>query len=201
MNTIDRRESFKDFFFKKFVLMPWRQVVFYQIESICFWIFDGLPGFPGMALRNVVYRALFKRISGFAWIHRRVTFVESNKLSLGKMFYINSGSYIHAMGGVEIGDYVMIGPNVTISTGWHPIAGRFPEMFARPTESIPIVIEDDVWIGAGAVVMPGVRIRKGSVIGANSVVMHDTEPYSVVAGSPARKIQSRSIEPDSRGRS
>jgi maltose O-acetyltransferase len=54
-----------------------------------------------------------------------------------------------------------------------------------------IIIEDDVWIGAGAVIMPGVTLRRGTVVGANSVVTKDTEEYAVVVGAPARKIRSR----------
>ncbi|HVA26972.1 MAG TPA: acyltransferase [Candidatus Baltobacteraceae bacterium] len=64
-------------------------------------------------------------------------------------------------------------------------------MFARPSVPKPIRIEDDVWIGAGAVILPGVVVRRGSVIGANAVVTRDTEEYSVNVGIPAKKIRSR----------
>jgi len=65
-----------------------------------------------------------------------------------------------------------------------------PPVFARPGIPKAIVIEDDVWIGAGAVIMPGVTLRRGTVVGANAVVTKDTEEYWVVAGVPARKIRS-----------
>jgi galactoside O-acetyltransferase len=57
------------------------------------------------------------------------------------------------------------------------------------------VIEDDCWLGAGVTVMDGVRVGRGSVIGAGAVVTHDVPPYSIMAGVPARSIGSRSIEP------
>jgi acetyltransferase-like isoleucine patch superfamily enzyme len=69
-----------------------------------------------------------------------------------------------------------------------------PPVFARPAVPLPIVIEDDVWIGAGAVIMPGIRLRRGTVVGANAVVTRDTEEYSVMIGVPARKIRTRDAE-------
>lgn len=171
--------------------MGMRELFFSQWEALVVWVFGGLPGFPGMALRSLAYKTLFKRLGGFAWIQPRVMIVQANRLSVGRTFGANSGSYINAIGGISIGDHVLIGSNVTISSGRHPIDGASPPVFARPAEPLPIAIEDDVWIGAGAVIMPGVTLRKGTVVGANSVVTADTEAYSVVVGAPARKIRSR----------
>ncbi|MBU0487213.1 MAG: acyltransferase [Bacteroidetes bacterium] len=98
---------------------------------------------------------------------------------------------MNAIGGITIGDFVLLGSNVTVSSGQHDIEGAEPPVFARATIPKPIVIEDDVWIGAGAVIMPGITIAKGTVIGANSVVTKSTEPYSVVVGAPAKKVRSR----------
>jgi acetyltransferase-like isoleucine patch superfamily enzyme len=169
----------------------WGDLAFSQWEALVLWVFDGLPGFPGMALRSLAYRLLFKRLAGFAWIQPRVTFVQMDRLSVGRTFGVNSGTYLNAVGGITIGDHVLIGSNVTISSGRHPIEGALPPVFARPAEPMPIVLEDDVWIGAGAVIMPGVTLRQGTVVGANAVVTRSTEPYAVVVGAPARKIRSR----------
>lgn len=168
-----------------------RDLAFSQLEALVVWLVGGLPGVPGFAMRTFAYRLLFKRLAGFAWIQPRVTFVQSDRLSVGSHFGINSGSYVNAIGGLTIGDYVLIGSNVTISSGMHPIEGTEPPVFARPAVPKAIVIEDDVWIGAGAVIMPGVTLRTGTVVGANSVVTKDTEPYAVVVGAPARMIRSR----------
>ena len=102
-----------------------------------------------------------------------------------------AGTYINAKGGIIMGDYVLIGSNVTISSGRHPIEGRSPSIFERPTEPCPIVIENDVWIGANAVIMPGITLKKGTVVGAGAIVTKDTEEYSVVAGVPAQIIRYR----------
>ena len=58
-------------------------------------------------------------------------------------------------------------------------------------EAIPVVIEDDVWVGARVIVLPGIRIGKGSVIGAGAIVTKDVPPFSICVGNPARIIRSR----------
>ena len=88
---------------------------------------------------------------------------------------------------IRIGDGVMIAPSVTLTTTGHPIHPELRVDFRRFSE--PIVIEDRVWIGSNAVVLPGVRIGYGSVIGAGSVVTRDIPPMSVAVGSPARVIR------------
>ena len=162
-----------------------------ELEGYLLWIFNGLPGILGFSLRYFIYKMLFNKLDGFCWVQPGVTFVHTNKLKIGRMFGCNSGSYINAVGGVTCGDYVLIGSNVTISSGRHPIDGKEPAVFARSCIPEPITIEDDVWIGAGAVIMPGVTLKKGTVVGANAVVTHNTDEYSVVVGAPARHIRFR----------
>lgn len=88
---------------------------------------------------------------------------------------------------IRIGDGVMIAPNVTLTTTGHPVHPARRIDFARFSE--PIVIEDRVWIGSNAVVLPGVRIGYGSVIGAGSVVSSDIPPMVVAVGVPARVLR------------
>lgn len=180
-----------DFLRKKLVSLSLPELIFTQFESFLFWLVGGLPGIPGFALRYAACRLLFRELGGFCWIQPRVTIVRSNRLTVGKHFGCNTGTFIGASGGIAIGDYVLIGSNVTISSAAHPIDGRLPPVFARPVVPEPVRIEDDVWIGAGASILPGVTLRKGTVIGANSVVNRDTEEYGVYVGAPARKIRSR----------
>jgi maltose O-acetyltransferase len=167
------------------------EVLFLELESLLLWLFNSFPCFLGFALRSGIYKLLLKELGGFAWIQSRVTVVYSYKLKVGKFFAVNSGTYINAMGGITIGDHVVIGPNVTISSGKHPIEGKLPPIITRPSNPLPIIIEDDVWIGAGAAILPGITLKKGTVVGANSVVTRDTEEYSVVVGAPARKVRLR----------
>ncbi len=162
-----------------------------ELEGWAYWVFNSWPGIIGILARNLVYSIFFKRKQGIVYVQPRVIIVESRKFEVGKNCGINSGTYIHCKGGVRFGDNVLVGNNVTISSGKHPIEGRTPSVFQRPTEPLPIVIEDDVWIGANSVIMPGVKIRKGTVVGAGAIVTRDTEEYAVVTGVPAQKKRLR----------
>lgn len=88
---------------------------------------------------------------------------------------------------IRIGDGVMIAPSVTLTTTGHPVHPARRVDFGRFSE--PIVIEDEVWIGSNAVVLPGVRIGRGSVIGAGSVVSRDIPPMTVAVGTPCRVLR------------
>lgn len=94
-------------------------------------------------------------------------------------------------GNVTIGDRVSIAPRVTLVTSSHPNNSRI-RSFAAVTNG-PVVIEADAWIGAGAIILPGVRIGRGAVVGAGSVVNQDVAALTVVAGQPARVI--KALEP------
>jgi galactoside O-acetyltransferase len=89
---------------------------------------------------------------------------------------------------IRIGDGVMIAPSVTLTTTGHPVHPARRTDFGRFSE--PIVIEDKVWIGSNAVVLPGVRIGYGSVIGAGSVVSRSIPPMTVAVGTPCRPVHS-----------
>ncbi len=104
---------------------------------------------------------------------------------------INNFSVITGTGEVEIGENVLIGPNVHIISYQHSFKDR--EQLIKKQEWIygKVTIEDDVWIGASAVILAGVIIGKGSVVGAGSVVTKSCGPYSVLAGVPARIISTR----------
>lgn len=113
-----------------------------------------------------------------------------SRVSLGDNSGIGVNAFIAAC--VTIGNDVMMGPECMIFTSNHGIADLDIPMWQQPfTEPRPVVIEDDVWIGARVTILPGVRIGKGSVIGAGSVVTHDVVPYSIVGGNPAKLIRYR----------
>jgi maltose O-acetyltransferase len=156
-----------------------------EIESWIVSIIGAIPGFLGMSARNLVYKMLFRKLEGFSLIQNRVVFVNTENLVIGNFFGCNTGSYINALGGVTIGDNVLIGNNVTISAGIHPIDSLVGSIIEQQSIPRKIVIENDVWIGAGVVIMPGITLQRGCVIGANSVVTHDTIPMGVYVGAPA----------------
>ncbi len=107
-------------------------------------------------------------------------------LSLGHKSFINSGAIILDNGQVTIGNRVMLGPRVQIYTAAHALD---VENRIKGIETAkPIVIEDNVWIGGGAILLPGVRIGHDAVVGAGSVVTKDVAPGDRVAGNPAKSI-------------
>ncbi|MDN5357399.1 MAG: maltose O-acetyltransferase [Candidatus Methanomethylophilaceae archaeon] len=105
---------------------------------------------------------------------------------LGRQVLINCNCTFLDSNHIIIGDFVMIGPNVTIITPDH---SRDPaRRRAVGTVSKPVTIESDAWIGAGSIILPGVKIGKASIVGAGSVVTRDVPPGTTVAGNPARPI-------------
>ncbi|MBN9218862.1 MAG: sugar O-acetyltransferase [Mesorhizobium sp.] len=108
-------------------------------------------------------------------------------ISIGRNVFINQNCTFYDLGGLDIGDDVMIGPNVSIITSGHPLA---PSQRRAFVVAKPIVIERNVWIAAGATIIGGVTIGENSVVAAASVVTRDVAPNTLVGGNPARPIRS-----------
>jgi len=116
-----------------------------------------------------------------------VTFDTVGKLSIRENSVINERCRIDTRGGVEIGANVSISADVIILTGDHDVDS--PDLSGRTRR---VKIDDRVWIGTRAMILPGVHLGEGCVVGAGAVVTRDVAPFDVVAGVPARKIKSRS---------
>jgi acetyltransferase-like isoleucine patch superfamily enzyme len=112
---------------------------------------------------------------------------------IGDHCYINSGTVIYSGNGVKVGNHVLIAANCTIAPVNHACRDRHRLIFEQrfsPSKG-GIIIEDDVWIGAGCVLLDGAIIRKGSVVGACSLVRGEMESYGLYAGNPLVKIGER----------
>jgi len=115
---------------------------------------------------------------------------QSGHISLGKHVRINRGSTIFSYDSIKIGDYSLIGEYVTIRDANH--GTQTDEKIKLQDHQIKsISIGNDVWIGRGACILPGVTIGDGSVIGANSVVTRSIESNSIAVGMPAKVIRKR----------
>ena len=112
-------------------------------------------------------------------------------LSIGNHVFINAGGYISGEGGLEIEDYVLIGPNVNILSAGHEYTDPLIPIQNQPLTYGKIHIGKDAWIGAGSIVLSGITIGAGAVIGAGTVVNRDVPPNAVVVGNPCKIIRYR----------
>lgn len=122
-----------------------------------------------------------------AWINPPFYCDYGFNIEVGRNLFINYNCTILDVAKVNIGDNVLIAPNVSIYTAGHPLHAD-----TRKTGyeyGIPVTIGDNVWIGGNSIIMPGVTVGCNSVIGAGSVVTKDVPDWTVVAGNPARVIR------------
>ncbi len=138
-----------------------------------------------------------------------LVFAHAGEITIGEWCYIGEGTRIWSSCRLNIGDRVLISHNVNIfDSRTHPLIARqrhahfkaiaqsgHPHSIDNLGER-PVVVGNDVWIGANACVLRGVTVGEGAIIGAGAVVTHDVHPYSIVAGNPARVI--RELGPDER---
>ncbi|WP_423758614.1 sugar O-acetyltransferase [Burkholderia sp. NLJ2] len=108
-------------------------------------------------------------------------------MKIGRNVFVNQNCTFYDLGGLEIGDDVMIGPNVSLITSGHPVE---PSRRRDFVVAKPIAIERNVWIGAGATIIGGVTVGENSVVAAGAVVTRDVPPNTLVGGNPATVIRS-----------
>jgi acetyltransferase-like isoleucine patch superfamily enzyme len=114
-----------------------------------------------------------------------------NEVIIKDNVWIGQGCFFHGAGGLVIGSAVGIGPHVKIHTARHQDQGKNAPILFQSLEFEAVIIEDDVNIGIGSMIMPGIVIRQGTMVGANAVVTKSFPPYSVIAGVPAHLIRMR----------
>jgi acetyltransferase-like isoleucine patch superfamily enzyme len=115
-------------------------------------------------------------------------------LTIGNNSAIGAYSFIGAQGGIIIGNDVICGPRVSFHAENHRYEDTDVPIRLQGETRRGIVVEDDCWLGAGAIILDGVRIGQGAVVAAGSIVTRDVPAYAVVAGSPARVIKHRNKE-------
>lgn len=114
-----------------------------------------------------------------------------NEMIIGDHTWIGQGCFLHSAGGIEIGKAAGLAPMVRIITSAHKEYDLSKPLIFCDLEFGKVIIEDGCDIGVGTVILPGVKIGEGSIVGAGSVVTADIEPYTVVAGNPAKVLRKR----------
>ena len=136
--------------------------------------------------RRRILRELFGTSGDSVWMQPPFFCDYGTNIELGERVFFNFNCIVLDVCRVRIGDYTLIGPAVQIYTPMHPLdAGeRRQKEFGKPVE-----IGSDVWIGGGAIILPGIRIGSRAVIGAGSVVTRDVPDQVFAAGNPCRVIR------------
>lgn len=149
---------------------------------------DSKINFGSKYLRGVSCKMFFDKCGKHINVDRNAIVCEH--VSIDDFSGIGRDSYISNY--VTIGKYVMMGPNCLIYTANHEFKDcNKPMCFQKWQKPEPVVIGNDVWIGARVIILPGVTIGDGAIIGAGSVVTKDVMPYSIVGGNPAHLIKNR----------
>jgi maltose O-acetyltransferase len=153
---------------------------------------------PASRIRSAYRRVLSEllkvrlgRCGARVYLHSPIVIETGERVSVGDDVTIGAFVHIWGGGGVTIGHRVLIASHVAISSLTHVYTGS---TIHRTLRAAPIDIGDDAWIGAHAVLLPGVRIGAGAVVGAGSIVTRDVPPRAIVAGVPARVLKNRPLD-------
>ncbi len=148
--------------------------------------------------RMEILRELLGKSSSEFWVESPFYVEYGEMVEVGERSFINRNCTIMDNHFVRIGNQVLIGPNVQILTAGHPVKSDERCVYPYPDEpgrmnfvnqAAPITIGDDCWIGAGAIILPGVTIGDRTTIGAGAIVTKDIPSDCVAAGNPAKVIK------------
>lgn len=153
----------------------------------------------GTAAKKRLLRAFMKKLfkrAGKNFVFSPYDLFSYNTISVGNDVYIGPGACFSASETtLTVGSKVMFGPNVTIMGGDHntSVVGQY--MYdvheKQPGDDLPVVIEDDVWIGCGVTILKGVTVGRGSIVAAGAVVTKSIPPYSIAGGVPSKVLRRR----------
>ncbi|WP_442965123.1 acyltransferase [Pseudomonas sp. ESBL1] len=176
--------------------------IFINVLSSFFLVFPGFiitllwdivspfSGRVSILVRYCVMAKRFKCIGSNVYFGRFVILRNTRGASFGSNISIHDSCYIDAIGGLEIGNDVSIAHHTSILTFNHTWSNHRLAIKYNPIECAPVKINDDVWIGCGVRIMPGVEIGARSIIAAGSVVTRSVPPGVIVAGVPAKVVKS-----------
>lgn len=163
-----------------------------ELFSFTYFIPNILPGYYfSNKIRGLFLRMFLKKSGKNILINGNIVFENPDKISLGNNVGINTRCWISGTGELEIEDNVIIGPHTIIHTANHNFHQKNRSIASQGHTLGKIKIESDVWIGAGAIILAGVTLKKGSIIAAGAVVTKSTTSYGIYGGVPAKLIKKR----------
>jgi len=168
----------------------YKQFVTDELNAFVYVLISHIPGKTGEIVRRYWLRGKFRR-AGHFYLLPDVHIECAENFSIGDRSSINRGAWINAVGGIEIGNDVIIGPNVIITSANHRSNRTDITIREQGLMKKSVRIEDNVWIAANVTILPSVVVGTGSVIGAGAVVTKDIPPHSVAAGVPAKVVGKR----------
>ena len=174
LSLLDKLYIYWEKLFKK----GWQRYMLFQVGLV-----------PSFHIRKFVYKALGAEIGKHVVFHFRTEVRFPSRLKIGDGTIIGDNALLAAGRGLTIGKNVNLSSNVSIYSGAHD--HRDPYFRSTPATTRPVNIGDRVWIGSNAIILTGVNIGEGAVVCAGAVVTKDVEPYAVVAGIPAKKVNER----------
>jgi maltose O-acetyltransferase len=148
------------------------------------WLYNQTETLPE---RQSILQHLLGQIGQNSIIEPPFYCVYGQNIFIGNHSFLNLGCTILDCNKVQIGHHVMIGPNVQIYTAAHELLAE--ERIQGLEIAKPIVIDDRVWIGGGAILLPGVSVGRNAVVGAGAVVSRDIPANTIAVGNPARVIR------------
>jgi len=141
-------------------------------------------------IRSFISSNIFDQSGKNINIEKGANFGTGKGIKIGDYSGVGVRSYIR--GPLEIGNYVMMGPDVIILTSSHKFESlETPMCFQGGHNPKKVTIGDDVWIGTRVIILPGVTIGNGAIIGAGAIVTKDVPAYAIVGGNPAKIIKYR----------
>jgi acetyltransferase-like isoleucine patch superfamily enzyme len=176
-HTLNTNKSNNSFIY---MFLPMYRYVYHAISSTKQYIYMS------------ILKLKVKKLGNYSQIYN-AHIIEPYNVSIGHHVYINKGCDIVTTGStVDIGNYVMFGPHVTLIAQNHDVDDwRIPMIISAKYKLGNIVIKDDVWVGANTTILSGVTINRGAVVAAGAVVTKDVPAYAIVAGIPAKVIKYR----------
>jgi acetyltransferase-like isoleucine patch superfamily enzyme len=159
-----------------------------ETKLLLLWFIGAFPAGPGAWLRARCLPFFLERLGRNTLIQQGFRVTSPQTIAIGSNCNFGQGVFITGGGGVRIGDWVGLGPDVKIWSVNHRFSDSDRPWLEQGSDYFEVVIEDDVWLAANVFVMPGTTIGRGAIVAAGSVVNKSIPAYALFAGNPGRVV-------------